>query len=150
MTKPVQLSALRSMLEKWMPQAAGLAAPVAPQKNPPRKKISVLDIAVLEGLVGDDPATVNEFLTDYLASSRLLAKEMHAALAAGEARQVGAIAHRLKSSSRAVGALALGDLCAGLENLGKTGDPEAIAQGVAQFDAALAKVEAEIAGNLAG
>ncbi|MGB9128079.1 MAG: response regulator [Thiobacillus sp.] len=150
MTKPVQLSALRSMLEKWMPQAAGLAASVAPRKKKRRQKTSVLDIAVLEALVGDDPATVNEFLTDYLASSRLLATEMRAALAAGDSRQVGAIAHKLKSSSRAVGALVLGDLCAGLENLGKTGDQEAIAQGIAKFDASLAKVEAEIAGNLAG
>ena len=149
MTKPVQLPTLRTMLEKWLPHATVSSAPAAPQKKNRRQETSIVDIAVLENLVGDDPATVNEFLTDYLTSSRLLAEEMRAALAAGDSRQVGTIAHKLKSSSRAVGALVLGDLCAELENFGKTGDPEAIAQGVAQFDAGLAKVEAEIAGFLA-
>ncbi len=105
----------------------------------------VLNLSVLEGLVGDDPATVNEFLSDYLASSRDIAKEMRAAFAAGDSRQVGALAHKLKSSSRAVGALALGELCARLESLGKAGDPEAIAQCMARFDAVLGKVEEEIA-----
>ena len=74
---------------------------------------------------------------------------MHAAIAAGDARHAGAIAHKLKSSSRSVGALALGDLCAGLENFGRTGDKAAIVQSMAQFDAALVKVEAEIARLLA-
>jgi len=103
-----------------------------------------MDVSVLEALVGDDPAIVNEFLTDYLASSRDNMEEMHAVLAAGDARQVGSLAHKLKSSSRAVGALALGDLCAELENLGKTEDLDAIAKTMVKFDACLAEVEAAI------
>jgi signal transduction histidine kinase/DNA-binding response OmpR family regulator len=150
MTKPVQLSALRSMLEKWMPQATGSTAPAAPQKKNRRPETSIVDITVLENLIGDNPATVNEFLTDYLTFARHLAVEMHAAVDAGDPQQIGFIAHKLKSSSRSVGALALGDLCAGIENSAKTGDMTAIAQGMAQFDVSLAKVEAKIAGILAG
>ena len=149
MTKPVQLAALRVMLGKWMPQARGAATPAAFPKKKHVQDKSIMDISVLEALVGDDPAVVNEFLTDYLASCRDNTEEMHAVLAVGDARQVGSRAHKLKSSSRAVGALALGDLCAELENLGKTEDMEAIAKTMVQFDACLAEVEAAISRILA-
>lgn len=149
MTKPVQLAALRVMLGKWMPQASGSAIPMAVPKKKHVQDKSIMDIAVLEALVGDDPAIVNEFLNDYLASSRDNMVEMRAVLAAGDARQVGTLAHKLKSSSRAVGALALGDLCAELENLGKTEDMEAIAKTMVQFEACLTEVEAAISRILA-
>ena len=144
MTKPVQLAALRVMLEKWMPQASGSATAAALPKKKHDQDKSVMDVSVLEALVGDDPVIVNEFLTDYLASSRDNMEEMHAVLAVGDARQVGSLAHKLKSSSRAVGALALGDLCAELENLGKTEDMDAIAKTMVKFDACLVEVEAAI------
>jgi HPt (histidine-containing phosphotransfer) domain-containing protein len=149
MTKPVQLAALRVMLGKWMPQASGAATPAAFPKKKYIQDKSIMDISVLEALVGDDPAIVNEFLTDYLASSRNNMEEMRAVLAVGDARQVGTLAHKLKSSSRAVGALALGDLCAELENLGKTEDMEAIAKTMVQFDACLTEVDAAISRILA-
>ncbi|MDP2677999.1 MAG: response regulator [Rhodoferax sp.] len=149
MTKPVQLVALRLMLGKWMPQGSGSVTPtVLPKKRHVQDK-SIMDISVLEALVGDDPAIVNEFLTDYLESSRDNMEEMRVVLAAGDSRQVGSLAHKLKSSCRAVGALALGDLCAELENLGKTEDMAAIAKTMVQFDACLTEVEAAISRILA-
>jgi HPt (histidine-containing phosphotransfer) domain-containing protein len=105
---------------------------------------------VLKNLVGDDRETVEELLVDYLASARRLGAQLRAARAAGDVRHVGAIAHKLKSSSRSVGALELGDRCAELENAGKAGDKPAIARCMAQFEAALAEVEAQIAGLLGG
>ncbi|MFH2083610.1 MAG: response regulator [Pseudomonadota bacterium] len=148
MTKPVQLPKLRATLEKWLSQAAGIAAPAAPQKKVVRGENSVVDITVLEGLLGGNPATVSEFLADYLVFARLLGKDMRAALDAGDSRQIGFIAHKLKSSSRSIGALALGDLCAVIENSTKNGDMTVIAQDVEQFEADLMKVELEIAGIL--
>jgi PAS domain S-box-containing protein len=144
MTKPVQLVALRAMLGKWMPQASGSATPTAVPKKKQVQDKSIIDVTVLEALVGDDPAIVNEFLTVYLASSRDIMEEMRVILAAGDSCQVGALAHKLKSSSRAVGALALGDLCAELENLGKTEDMAAIEKAMVQFKAHLTMVEAAI------
>jgi signal transduction histidine kinase/CheY-like chemotaxis protein/HPt (histidine-containing phosphotransfer) domain-containing protein len=148
LTKPVQLAALRVVLEKWLPPGRGSTASGATVAASPARAAAV-DLAVLKGLVGNDEATVREFLTDYLDSARQLAGEMRTALAAGDARHAGAIAHKLKSSSRSVGALALGDLCAELENSSRTGNKTAIAQGVQAFEAALAEVEVEIAGLLA-
>ncbi|MDP1680459.1 MAG: GAF domain-containing protein, partial [Burkholderiales bacterium] len=155
LSKPARLTDLQAMLEKWLP----LAAEPAPDFHPPTPPLKggenaaaasvPVDVNVLKALVGDDADTVREFLADYRVSARHLADEMHAAIAAGDAKHAGAVAHKLKSSSRSVGALALGDLCAGLESLGKIGDMTAMVQGMAQFDAALAKVEAEIARLLA-
>jgi CheY-like chemotaxis protein/HPt (histidine-containing phosphotransfer) domain-containing protein len=153
LTKPVQLYLLKSTLEKWLPhtgenQTSENKAPDVPPEHggaQPRPALPSVDISVLQSLVGDDQATVHEFLADYLASVRHLAGEMRAALAAGDTRHAGSIAHKLKSSSRSVGAMVLGDLCAELENFGKTGDKTAIAQGMAQFETALAQVEAAIA-----
>jgi len=150
LTKPVLLTTLRAALEKWLPRFDEPAsAAVSPEEAGPLSAHAV-DIAILKGLVGNDADTIHELLKGYLVSARRLAEEIHAALAAGDTRHVGAAAHKLKSSSRSVGALALGDLCAELENLGKTGDKSAIANGMLAFESALAKVEAEIAGFLAG
>jgi hypothetical protein len=44
----------------------------------------------------------------------------------------------------------LGDRCAELENAGKTGSRKAIEARMAQFEAALTDVEAELAGLLTG
>ncbi len=60
-------------------------------------------------------------------------------------RQVDAIAHQLKSSSRAIGALALGDLCAELENNSRMGSGTAVlSANVMRFDAALRAVETQL------
>jgi hypothetical protein len=49
-----------------------------------------------------------------------------------------------------MGALAFGELCAGLESAGRVGNEAASTQDMPKFEAALAAVEAEIAGLLAG
>jgi len=108
-----------------------------------------VDVTVLKGLAGDDPKIVLESLGDYLASLRSLTSDLRTACAGGDARQVGTIAHKLKSSSRSVGALALGDQCAELENASRAADKAAIAHRMVQFDAARAEVEVDIAGLLA-
>ena len=74
---------------------------------------------------------------------------MRAARGADDIRQIGAIAHKLKSSSRSIGALTLGDLCAELENACRTGTREEVSRGIVQFEAALRDVDAQIASVLA-
>ena len=148
LTKPVQLSQLGSALEKWLPgtptktqPAAALATAVAPAGGDP----ALVDVSVLTRLLGDDQGTLRRLLAIYLSSLRSADEELRAAFAANDVRAIGNIAHRLKSASRSVGALALGDLCAEMENACRAGDPVAIAEGSSGLLAALGAVDGCIA-----
>jgi CheY-like chemotaxis protein/nitrogen-specific signal transduction histidine kinase/HPt (histidine-containing phosphotransfer) domain-containing protein len=145
LTKPVQLELLRTTLERWLPRAnTSVTSAGQSRADGAAASAATVDVSVLQRLIGQDAETVREFLTDYLASARRLAGEMRAALAAGDMRHAGAIAHRLKSSSRTVGALELGNLCARLEDSGEAEDKPAVEMGMMEFEIALAQVEAEI------
>jgi len=56
------------------------------------------------------------------------------------------LAHKLKSSARSVGALALGELCAEMEKSGKAGDMAALAMLLPRFERELASVEGFLEG----
>jgi CheY-like chemotaxis protein len=135
LTKPVALARLREVLEIWMPSTAAVSA-TAP--------VRALDVAVLKRLVGDDPAIIHDLLTGYTRATVQAAAELRTAAAAKDYAQIGAIAHKLKSSSRSVGALPLGDLSAELENAGKRNDGHALACCMARFETLFAEVEEEL------
>ena len=137
LSKPAPLAELKATLEKWMPAAADLTAPPAPQTA----AAVPVDVGVLEKLVGNDPAVIRGFLQDFRASAARIASELRAACAAGEAKAAGASAHKLKSSARAVGALALGELCAEMEQAGKAGQIETLAVALPRFETEMTAVE---------
>ena len=145
-SKPSPLAELKAVLEKWLPVTesavlastlSGLPAPAAP----PATVAAPVDVNVLKGLVGDDPALVHEFLHDFRNSAAQIALEMRAACATGQTKAAAAAAHKLKSSALAVGALALGELCAAMEAEGKAGDKEALSVLLPRFEAEMAGVE---------
>ncbi|MFZ2303053.1 MAG: PAS domain S-box protein [Gallionella sp.] len=162
LSKPVQLANLKAMLEKWMPVVssdpiADEAAPVEPCSphdnagnipgfHPGYITPAPVDVNVLKALIGDDEATIREFLHDFRLSATKIAAELRAACAANQAETAGALAHKLKSSSRSVGALALGELCAGMEKAGKGGDAETLATLLPKFEQELAGVEGFLEG----
>ncbi len=145
LSKPVQLVNLGAMLEKWLPADA---VPDLRGETPtilPAPTLASLDVSVLAALVGDDPAVIREFLLDFRASATTVAAELAAACATGDAARAGALAHKLKSSARSVGALALGAICAELEDAGKAGRSAALATPMLRFDKEMATVAAALA-----
>ncbi len=148
LSKPVQLANLKATLAKWLPAAASPATPVPPVPPvPPTTAAGPVDVSVLEGLVGNDPAVISELLRDFRSSSVRIAAELRAACQVGQTAAVSAAAHKLKSSARSVGALALGELCAEMEQAGKAGDTEALAVLLPRFEAEMAAVD-EYLGSL--
>jgi len=103
-------------------------------------------VNVLKKLVGDDEATIRDFLHDFRLSAVKIAVDLRTACAAGQATTAGALAHKLKSSARSVGALSLGELCAEMERAGKAGDNEALTVLLPRFEQALAVVEGYLEG----
>ena len=153
LTKPLPLNLLEAALKKWLPVNGDITMPAerAPQTRNAQGSMTVVavDVSVLKGLVGDDPQTVQELLFDYRASAQRSGSELRRAHAANDVRQLGAIAHQLKSSSRSVGALTLGDLCAELENNCRLHAKQGIVQGMAQFNTELLAVDDQLGHLLA-
>ena len=137
LTKPVQLDVLRAALSRWLPHSASgdghRPGPVA-----------TLDIGVLRALVGAEPAMLRQLLGDYQQSLRSGLEQLRTAMVMGRALDVGSIAHRLKSSSRAVGALPVGDLCAELENAARVTDPQSLALAVQHLEQAVGQLLPEL------
>jgi PAS domain S-box-containing protein len=148
LTKPIQLAVLGAALERWLPQASRGAAFV-PSLPLGSGVSSAVDVSVLKSLVGDDEDTVREFLSEFLRSARGQVSEILAACDAGDNARIGSVAHKLKGSSRSVGAIALGDLCAELENFSRSGGRNELAERRIQLEEVMRAVEASIVETLA-
>ncbi len=133
MTKPVQLAELKAMLRKWLPSACASSpatvppAPAVLSVPTAAARDVIVDVRVLEALVGDDPEIIGEFLRDFRNSLGEAGGQMQAACQSRQAKEVESVAHKLKSSARSVGALVLGELCAQMEEAGQAGRLETVA-----------------------
>ncbi|MDP2761992.1 MAG: PAS domain S-box protein [Sideroxyarcus sp.] len=174
LSKPVQLVNLKAMLDKWLPVAVepvpdvGRAASTdSGQALPADEKMCrvtsigqaepdllqlheggnlPVDVNVLKALVGDDEVMIREFLHDFRLSAAKIAVELRVACTAGEAIAAGALAHKLKSSARSVGALALGELCAAMEKADKAGDTTELTALLPKFEQELVSIEGFLKG----
>ncbi|MBS0483769.1 MAG: response regulator, partial [Proteobacteria bacterium] len=146
LSKPVQLEDLRQILEKYLPGGAAVAVEKPDQAKPASTSAEAaavpVNVHVLEELVGDDAEMIREMLLDFRASAEKIAAELHTAYQTGQLAAAGALAHKLKSSARSVGALALGELCAAMEQAGKRSDAAELAVLLPQFDVQLIAVKA--------
>jgi PAS domain S-box-containing protein len=143
LTKPVPLKQLAATLERWLPVTA---APWGDETSPSADVAAqpAVDLDVLRTMVGDDPQTMQELLVEYLRSARDQVAELRLAWRAGDHRHAGAIAHKLKSASRAVGAVELGDLCAALEKHRQGAEGGAAGVDLVHFERTFAAVVAQI------
>ena len=73
---------------------------------------------------------------------------MSKALRSGDIAVVGAIAHKLDSASRSVGATALADICARLKRTGGDAQPHLDPGSQTRFDAAFAAAETAVVAYL--
>lgn len=144
LSKPLQLAELKALLEVWLPTtrgAPGAVRPVAATTPAP-----VLDLCVLESAVGCDPPMILSFLTDFRDLVARLETDIVSACRGGKSRTCFELAHKLKSSARAVGAGGLGDLCARIESAGCADSPETLNSLVPMFeqevDSVIAAVDA--------
>jgi len=135
LSKPATLENLKTMLNKWLPEVAPATPAVWDTASKP------VDVAVLAALVGDSPEVLGDFLQQFRSSATGIAAEMKAVYAAEQTAQVGALAHKLKSAARAVGALALGKLCDEIEQASKVGQIEVLAALLLRFEIEMAAVD---------
>ncbi len=166
LSKPLEMPKLKQALGKWMPvlaasQSSDFAPPVddeAPVDTPeseediiaspaeetakdkPKTNGGPIDPAALRDVFGDDDDTFKEILNEFIEPGSSNVEEIKAAFEDRSAEQVAAAAHKLKSSSRAIGANYLADLCLSLETAGKADDWEAIDLEAPKLDNAIGEV----------
>lgn len=140
LSKPVPLSELKEMLEKWLPPAKAV-----PEVYTALVAERPVDVNVLRALIGNDRSVLNQFLRDFCVSAAKIAAELKAAFEAGRLVEASAAAHKLKSSARSVGATQLAASCERIEQAGKAGDHGALVELLPPFEAEMTAVETYLA-----
>ena len=161
LSKPVAMPALHAALTKWMPTQGKSSAPVEastlePEQDAPADAPSdvtnsngasndpAIDDRALKDMFGDDPDTFKEILNDFVDPARSNIEELKAAVTDKSAEGVKQAAHKLKSSSRSVGANDLADVCLALETAGKEDDWTEIDLKAPKLEPLMESVEAYI------
>lgn len=147
LTKPLEMQKLAAALSQWLPETGTAAAPApepAADAAATSDEASPIDPRALMDVFGDDPETFREILLEFIEPSNDIVDEIEQAFAAQDSNAVGAAAHKLKSSSRSVGAFALADACERLEKAGKGGNWPTINDLVPQIRALMEPVQRHI------
>jgi CheY-like chemotaxis protein/HPt (histidine-containing phosphotransfer) domain-containing protein len=108
---------------------------------------NVLDPAALETLlevIGGERELLVELIDSFLETAPPLLERLRQGLAQGNAAEVRAAAHTIKSSSNDFGATRLAELCQRLEDMGKAGQLAGAAELVAQVEAEYEPVKAAL------
>lgn len=142
LSKPVQLEQLKQTIQKWLPKHSNVSeVPELTEKQIMGQQVVPVDIRVLQALVGDDPAIIQEFLSDFSTSAQEIHDQLHIAYQQHQLDQVKAAAHKLKSSARSVGAQMLGEYCENIEQAAKSHDEQRVTSLLPLFDAELQAVK---------
>ena len=127
LTKPLELQTLQSALQRHLAPATSYPRDPEPQgvaAKPEHAAIALplFDVSMLKALVGDDRETLESILQEYLATLAHNWEEIKNGNTQVDSAAIAAAAHKLKSSSRSVGAARFGEICQQLELSGKAGD----------------------------
>lgn len=104
----------------------------------------VWDAATLTRMVGDYPEMHRRLLDKFLLGSEEQVAAIMSAVAAGDLAIVTAVAHKMKSAARTVGALRLGHLCQEIEISGRADDSDAVNSHTAELEKSFLDVAEQI------
>lgn len=124
LAKPVELTKLKQLLEHWLPYSQSSKT----NKRPPMPanesdidnlKINVIDKDLLHKYLGDDEQIHYHYLHKFANDSLKLFASIKDMAQQEKWPEIAALMHKLKSSSKAVGAATLSELCVQLEQAAK-------------------------------
>jgi len=155
LTKPIALKDLEEKISNWATEARISIAETSEhygfgeEIDQSMEGLPVLDVGVLKKLVGDKEELILRLLTTYQESLATSCDKLLAAYDANDWEEIHSTAHTLKSSSRSVGALLLGELFAALEDAARTNNVAMIAAAMARLEESANAVQAALLGWLA-
>ncbi len=120
LSKPIELNTLKACLDNWLVDGSQKVArqterPSGEKSSPQPNANAVVDLSVLSRLVGDDPDTHRRLLSQFIRQATDDISELVKAFENKSTKDVVAASHRLKSSSRSIGAFNLSEYCASME-----------------------------------
>ncbi len=137
LTKPVQLKQLEQSVERWLGSAADETQTEhadGQETNSDDHYVAAVDESVLPALIGsEDHSLLNDFYLGFISSSDPTMAQLQQAGDALDYEEVARQAHKLKSSSRTVGASRMGDCCERLELCAKQGDSQQLTAELSQL-----------------
>jgi len=154
--KPVKHEELEAVLERWIPQ---------PEQEPLEQRSDgaaganenspALDLSVLESRRGpqkdEEPDKLARIVGLFIEDVPLRLEELRQAVERGEAQEVEETAHMLKGGSGYMGAVRMSEICAGLQELGASGElsraPELLDELEAEFKRIRPALEAAVTTN---
>ncbi|WED20795.1 response regulator [Vibrio sp. JC009] len=123
LAKPVELAKLKESIDRWLPieKCCTLSGCTEPEK-PSESKSDIIDFELLARFLGDDKETQHYFLNKFANDSKDTFEAAKSAAEEEDMVKVVQLMHKLKSSSKAVGAENLSGLCLQLELVAKSRD----------------------------
>lgn len=150
LTKPIALKELESKISSWAQEAKiavaerGEELGLGDELDEAMGAHKTLDVEVLKKLIGDKPELVERLLRTYQDSLMSSYPKIVDAYDANNWDDIESIAHTLKSSSRSVGALPLGELFAALEEAGRNRNMAVLASSMVRLGEAVDAVQQQL------
>lgn len=146
--KPVSLNMLKSCLGKATVRQPEALTPVDERQVEPQAR--VFDLEMLESLTGGDRKLTRMLFSELHTSNTLDLRQLDELMAAGRAREMGQLVHRLKGAARMVGAQKLSDAALVYEEgLAQSLADEEIGARASKVRAAVQELQEAVAGWMA-
>lgn len=136
LTKPIRLEELERALRKWMPA-------VRPGEDNMAEECSI-NVEAMKRIIGDSPKDIMDFLGDFRSISASYVNDMRAAVQSRDFLSIEAVAHKLKSAARFIGAFSLGGMAEELEKISQFGNEYEIDKLFRAFEVEFTAVERDV------
>jgi two-component system sensor histidine kinase EvgS len=144
LSKPVELARLAEKLQRWLPLAEPTVNAEAAREGA-RVSAQPLDADVVAEISAGNPVVAREVLAKFRLYNAEDAGKLHAAVARKDADAVRSAAHRVRGSSRTVGACDMAMACERIERALASGDWSGVEAALHELEGEVARVDAHIA-----
>ncbi|MDP2868793.1 PAS domain-containing protein [Methyloversatilis sp.] len=148
LTKPLALDMLKATLEQWMPDSE--LEPDRGCDTGAQGNSEIFDPVEMRRFLGNKEKTIRDLLQLFVERAGQQCRELQHHCTSGDANSVANVAHKLKSSSRSVGAMKLAGYCTDIEQAARAGGTAHLAEQLERLDNIYDRTDAAIRRYLAG
>ena len=116
LSKPLELVSLQAMLEKWLP-VSNQSIMTSSSTDENLDPSFPVDINVIKSLVGDDASLISRFYKKFIDTTPDNISQIKASIDKKSIEDIKSQAHKLKSSSKAIGASKITEICIEFEKI---------------------------------